>query len=63
MYVTERAVFELTPDGLTLTEVAPGIDPGAVIAQLGFDPAVADPLGVMPARLFADAPPDLTDVV
>ncbi|QRY21703.1 MULTISPECIES: acyl CoA:acetate/3-ketoacid CoA transferase [Halobacterium] len=63
VYVTERAVFELTPDGLTLTEVAPGIDPGAVIAQLGFDPAVADPLGVMPARLFADAPPDLTDVV
>lgn len=38
VYVTERAVFELTPDGLTLTEVAPGIDPGAVIAQLGFDP-------------------------
>ena len=26
MFVTERAVFRQTPDGIVLTEVAPGID-------------------------------------
>jgi acyl CoA:acetate/3-ketoacid CoA transferase len=26
MFVTERAVFELTPDGMVLSEVAPGVD-------------------------------------
>lgn len=27
LYVTERCVFELTPGGLRLSEVYPGIDP------------------------------------
>ena len=26
LYVTERCVFRLTPDGLELIEIAPGID-------------------------------------
>jgi propionate CoA-transferase len=42
LYVTERAVFELTPDGLCLIEVAPGIDLQAgVLDQMEFVPKVA----------------------
>ena len=60
MYVTERAVFRLEPDGLVLTEVAPGIDPRRdVLERIGFEVRVAEPLGAMDARLFRAAPMDL----
>lgn len=39
LYVTERAVFQLTPRGMELIEVAPGIDlQKDVIDQMGFSP-------------------------
>ena len=39
LYVTERAVLRLTPDGLELAEVAPGIDrQSEVLDQMGFGP-------------------------
>lgn len=39
MYVTERAVFRLTPDGIALVEIAPGIDlQRHVIERMGFMP-------------------------
>ena len=60
MYVTERAVFRLEPDGLALTEVAPGIDPRRdVLERIGFEVRVAEPLAAMDARLFRAAPMDL----
>ena len=34
LYVTERCVFELRPDGLELTEIAPGIDVARDILRL-----------------------------
>jgi propionate CoA-transferase len=41
LYVTERAVFQLTPEGLRLTEVAPGIDIQTQILNLiDFSPIV-----------------------
>ena len=41
MYVTERAVFRLQPEGLELTEVAPGIDVERdVVQQMEFRPIV-----------------------
>lgn len=49
LYVTERAVFELTAQGLRLIEIAPGIDLSTqVLAQMEFQPPVASPLGLMP---------------
>ena len=57
MYITERAVFRLTPDGLVLTEIAPGIDlEGDVLAHMLFRPAVAPDLKQMDPRIFRDAP-------
>lgn len=54
LYVTERAVFELTPAGLRLIEVAPGIDlQREVLDQMGFTPAIAANLKVMPLPDFS----------
>jgi propionate CoA-transferase len=56
-YVTERCVLKLTPDGIMLTEVAPGIDlERDIFAQSEFPLIVADNLKTMDARLFAEAP-------
>jgi propionate CoA-transferase len=53
LYVTERAVFRLEPDGIALVEVAPGIDPKAdVIDRMGFVPAMAEPLATMAESIF-----------
>lgn len=55
MYVTERAVFELTKEGLMLTEIAPGIDlEKDVLSQMDFQPIVAHDLKVMDSKIFID---------
>jgi len=60
-YVTERCVLQLRPDGLALTEVAPGIDPDRdVLALMDFRPIVDGPRE-MDARLFRDEPMGLAD--
>jgi propionate CoA-transferase len=52
LYVTERAVFELTATGLALREVAPGIDPASqILAQMEFAPAHPN-VRPMPAACF-----------
>ncbi|MFV0425539.1 MAG: acyl CoA:acetate/3-ketoacid CoA transferase [Beutenbergiaceae bacterium] len=56
VYVTERAVFELTENGPRLIEIAPGIDlQRDVLALMGFVPEIADDLATMDTRLFTDA--------
>ncbi|MDF1861645.1 MAG: hypothetical protein P1U87_15620 [Verrucomicrobiales bacterium] len=51
-YVTERAVFELTPAGPELIEMAPGIDlEKDVLDQMGFPPIINE-IRPMPAHLF-----------
>jgi propionate CoA-transferase len=53
LYVTERAVFELTATGLLLREIAPGINlERDVLAQMEFKPALAPDLKLMDATLF-----------
>ena len=52
-YVTERCVLQLSKEGVTVTEIAPGIDlQRDVLAQAGFELKVAGNLQVMPASLF-----------
>jgi propionate CoA-transferase len=53
LYVTERAVFELTADGVVLTEIAPGIDlEKDVLAHMGFKPIISNELRTMDAKIF-----------
>lgn len=54
LIVTERAVFEMAPEGLVLTEIAPGIDVERdVLGQMEFAPArISESLREMDAALF-----------
>ncbi|HKK48994.1 MAG TPA: acyl CoA:acetate/3-ketoacid CoA transferase, partial [Alkalispirochaeta sp.] len=61
MYITERAVFELSEKGLMLTEIAPGVDVDRdVIGQMDFKPVISPQLKTMDARIFAEARMGLT---
>ena len=57
IYVTERCVFRLDEKGVTLVEIAPGIDLDKdILSQMDFQPVVAEYLTLMDARIFADGP-------
>lgn len=57
MYITERAVFNLTPQGVVLTEIAPGIDlERDILAQMDFAPIISPDLKLMDKRIFQPAP-------
>jgi len=57
LYITERCVFELTPSGLELVEVAPGIDMEKdILCQMAFRPMVGNDVKLMDDRIFRDAP-------
>jgi propionate CoA-transferase len=56
-YVTERCVLKLTPEGLLVTEIAPGIDlKQHVLGQADTPLKVASDLKFMDARLFQPEP-------
>lgn len=57
IYVTERAVLELRPQGMTVIEIAPGVDlEKDVLHQAAFPLHVADDLILMDSRLFHPQP-------
>lgn len=57
LYITERCVFRLAPDGLEVIEIAPGIDLDRdVLAQMSFKPLVSAQLRLMDARIFQPWP-------
>ena len=59
IYVTERCVFQLGPEGLELIEVAPGIDiERDILAHMDFKPIIHKPI-TMDARIFRDEPMEL----
>ena len=61
LYVTERCVFRLTPEGLELIEIAPGIDMERdILALMGFRPIIRSPKA-MDASLFSEALMQLDD--
>ncbi|MEN6401884.1 MAG: malonate decarboxylase subunit alpha [Armatimonadia bacterium] len=56
-YVTERCVFELRPEGITLTEIAAGVDlERDILGQMEFVPVVAADLKTMSPALFGEEP-------
>ncbi len=62
LYVTERCVFRLTPAGLELIEIAPGIDMGRdILALMDFEPVIRGEPRLMDPRIFAPDPMGLVD--
>jgi propionate CoA-transferase len=56
LYVTERAVFRLTPGGVELIEIAPGVDlEKDILSKMVFRPLVSSELKEMDSRIFIDA--------
>jgi propionate CoA-transferase len=55
MYVTERAVFELRKNGVTLIEIAEGADlQKDILDMMDFRPAISDEVKKIPALVFSE---------
>jgi propionate CoA-transferase len=60
LYITERAVFRRSEQGIELIEIAPGIDLNRdILAHMDFIPHIASTLKKMDARLFLEDKMDL----
>jgi len=60
IFITERAVFRLTEEGVVLTEIAPGVDlERDIVGQMAFRPIISPDLKEMDGRLFREEVMDL----
>ena len=64
LYVTERAVFEMREEGLTLIEIAPGVDLDRdILKQVDFTLNIAEDLRLMDQRIFRTEPMGIYDEI
>jgi propionate CoA-transferase len=65
LYITERCVFALTAEGMSLVEIAPGVDlEKDILARMDFEPVVKGQPQLMDARIFRAVPMGLkTDLL
>ena len=64
LYITERAVFRLTRDGIVLEEVAPGIDIDKdIIPNMGFRPIIRGSIEEMDNRIFNESKMGVRDEI
>ena len=55
LYITERALFQLTSTGLLLKEIAPGVDlEKDILNMMDFKPIIDDPLKIYDADIFKE---------
>lgn len=53
LYITERAIFSLQPEGLMLEEIAPGVDiERDIVAHMEFVPSQRNPMKIMDSSIF-----------
>jgi propionate CoA-transferase len=57
LYITERAVFTLTPDGVMLIEIAPGLDlQRDVLDMMEFKPIISAELKTIDVKIYRNQP-------
>jgi len=56
LYITERAVFQLTNEGVVLIEIAPGIDlEKDILNNMDFKPIISKDLKLMDEKIFSES--------